>query len=78
MQALYLLATSYVATDDLLAAERVVDDAMSRYQADPDLRSMKMLGNIIGLQGVILRKTGRSSEAEEAETIARQIEADQR
>ena len=78
MQALSLLATSYVATDDLQAAERVVDDAMSRYQADPDVRSMEMLGNIIGLRAVILRKTGRSSEAEEAETIARQIEADRR
>ena len=34
------------------------------------------IGDVIGLRGVLLRKAGRVSEAEEAEAVVRQIEAD--
>ena len=76
LKAMALLAMSFIATDDLPEAEKVVDEAMDRYRAEPDIRSTEAIGEVIGLRGVLLRKAGRVSEAEEAEAVVRQIEAD--
>jgi len=76
LKAMSLLAMSFIATDDLPEAEKVVDEAMDRYRAEPDIRSTEAIGEVIGLRGILLRKAGRVSEAEEAEAVVRQIEAD--
>lgn len=76
LNAMTLLAMSFIATDDLQEAEKVVDEAMGRYRDEPDIRSTEAIGEVIGLRGFLLRKAGRVSEAEEAEAVVRQIEAD--
>ena len=78
LQALYLLGMSYISTDELKEAERVVEDAMGRFKDDPDIRSTAVIGDIIGLRATVYRKTGRLKEAQEAEQAARKIHADQR
>ncbi len=78
LRALSLLAMSFVAADELAEAEKVVDEAMERYGAEPDIRSTGAIGEVIGLRGFLLRKAGRVDEAEEAEAVARRIEADWR
>ena len=78
LRALSLLAMSFVAADELAEAEKVVDEAMDRYRAEPDIRSTEAIGEVIGLRGFLLRKAGRVDEAEEAEAVARRIEADRR
>lgn len=78
LKALSLLAMSFVATDELAEAEKVVDEAMDRYRAEPDIRSTEAIGEVIGLRGFLLRKAGRVDEAEEADAVVRRIEADRR
>jgi tetratricopeptide (TPR) repeat protein len=78
LQALSLLATSHFAGDELAEAEKVVEDAMSRYRAEPDIRSTAAIGEIIRIHGMIMRRTGRLKEAEQAAAVVRQIEDDGR
>lgn len=78
LDAMYRLAVTYVVTDDLAEAERIVDDGLKRFQAAKDGRAADAAVDLIGLRAVIYRKTGRVKEAEEAEAAARQAEAGKR
>lgn len=78
LQAIYLLAVTSIVVDDLGEAERLVDDGLERAAAQDDVRIGSVAGDLIGLRAVIFRKTGRLEEAEEAEAVARQVEAEER
>ncbi|MFM8733916.1 MAG: tetratricopeptide repeat protein [Pirellulales bacterium] len=78
LDAMYRLAVTYVVTDDLAEAERIVDDGLERFSAAKDVRTGDAAADLIGLRAVIYRKTGRVKEAEEAEAAVRQAEAGRR
>lgn len=74
LNAMYRLAVTYVVTDDLGEAERLIDDGLQRFAAAADLRTGDVAADLIGLRAVVYRKTGRSKEAEKAEAAVRQAE----
>lgn len=78
LQAIHLLAMTHVVTDELAEAERLVDDGLQRVAEAADGRTHQAAGELIALQGVIYRKTGRIKEAERAEAVGREIRGPER
>lgn len=78
LEAIHLLVASYIVTDDIAEAERLVDDGLARFAAQEDVRTGSVTADLISLRAVIYRKTGRLKEAEEAEAVAKRIEAEER
>lgn len=78
LQGIYLLTATYIVTEELDEAERLVDDGLARFTAQDDVRTGSVAGDLIGLRGALYRKTGRLKQAEEAEAVHRQIEAEER
>lgn len=77
LEAIYLLAATYIVTNELAEAERLVDDGLDRFAAQSDVRSGSAAGDLIGLRANIYKATGRIKEAEEADAVARKIHAEE-
>lgn len=75
LHAMYRLALTYVVTDELGEAERIVDDGLKRFRAADDVRTGDVAADLIGLRATIYRRTGRTKEAEKAEAAVRQAHA---
>ena len=75
---MHRLAITYVATDELGEAERLIDDGLKRFSAAEDVRTGDGAADLIGLRAVVYRKTGRVKEAEKAEAAVRQAEKGKR
>jgi Tfp pilus assembly protein PilF len=75
LNAMYLLAFTYLVTDDLGEAERLLDDGLQRFAAADDGRSGDVATTFIALLGKIYRSTGRIDKAEKAEAAFRQARA---
>jgi len=78
LQTIHLLTVSSIAMNEREEAERLIEDAFARFTAQDDVRTGSITGDLIGLRAGILRATGRIKEAEEAEAVYKQIEAEER
>jgi Tfp pilus assembly protein PilF len=77
LQVIFLLASTFIVMDEFREAELLVDDGLQRFADQDDVRTGSIAGDLIGLRAVIYRRTGRLKEAEEAEAIAKRVEADE-
>lgn len=78
LQAIYMLAVTYLIWGEYGEAERLVDDGLKRVAAEDDVRIASVAGDLIRLRVKIYRATGRVKEAEEAEAVARRVEKEER
>lgn len=75
LNAIHLLAITYLVTDELGEAERLLDDGLKRFAAADDGRSGDVAADLIGLLAKIYRSTGRIEKAEKAEAAVRAAHA---